>query len=504
MVRLDRFPSSLHLTRVSPDSRHSHVTSGRTSPISTRIRIAEAAPYFVDGDGQDWTPVGHNDSIAWPNLAPLFGRRDPSAVEAHLFELKANGVTCLRLMMECAQSRHRYFERPFGRFNPAMVRLWDDLFTMCARIGLRILLTPFDTFWTWVRWRHHPYNICNGGPLKSRTRLLLDPQVREAAKARLAFAAERWGGSGALFAWDLWNEIHPAQAEDDAQVFDHFIHDLSTHLRQTEMRCFGDSHLQTVSLFGPELDRASTVDLTGPIFRHPDLDFATIHIYASGTIDHPRNTVDPAIAMGRIVQESLVQTPAGRPFLDTEHGPIHTFKDKRRTLPQAFDDEMFRHMQWAHLASGGVGGGMRWPNRRPHVLTPGMHREQRRLSAFLPRVDWKAFNRRNITAEVVTAPGKTKLAVFGCGDGRQALIYLLRRDTLGAEGRLAPGAAPIAPLIRLLGLERGEFSLMTYDPTTGELRDRSPIIVSDDRSVSLTAPSFTTSSVLFFRRIGSA
>ena len=29
-------------------------------------------------------------------------------------------------------------------------------------------------------------------------------------------------------------------------------------------------------------------------------------------------------------------------------------------------------MSWAHLASGGAGGGMRWPNRHPHVLTSGM------------------------------------------------------------------------------------------------------------------------------------
>jgi hypothetical protein len=39
--------------------------------------------------------------------------------------------------------------------------------------------------------------------------MLLSRETREAIKARLTFAAERWAGSGALFAWDLWNEIHP-------------------------------------------------------------------------------------------------------------------------------------------------------------------------------------------------------------------------------------------------------------------------------------------------------
>ncbi|TIU05358.1 MAG: hypothetical protein E5W44_25990, partial [Mesorhizobium sp.] len=102
-------------------------------------------------------PIGQNDAISWPELNRLFRRKDIAGVEAHLRWLRQSGVTCLRLMLEYAQVRHRYFERPLGRFVPAMVRLWDDLFRLCEKHGLRILLTPFDTFWQWRHWRHHPY-----------------------------------------------------------------------------------------------------------------------------------------------------------------------------------------------------------------------------------------------------------------------------------------------------------------------------------------------------------
>ena len=44
-------------------------------------------------DGASWTPIGHNDAITWPDLAPLFRRRDLAAVERHLLELRAHGVT---------------------------------------------------------------------------------------------------------------------------------------------------------------------------------------------------------------------------------------------------------------------------------------------------------------------------------------------------------------------------------------------------------------------------
>src|SRR4051794_40990573 len=72
------------------------------------VGVAAAAPYFVLDDGTPWTPVGHNDAITWPELEGLFRRRDLAGVEAHLRALVASGVTCVRLMLEYAQVRHRY------------------------------------------------------------------------------------------------------------------------------------------------------------------------------------------------------------------------------------------------------------------------------------------------------------------------------------------------------------------------------------------------------------
>ncbi len=77
-------------------------------------------------------------------------------------------------------------------------------------------------------------------------------------------------------------------------MFPEFIADLSAHVRDVERRAHGRTHPQTVSLFGPELWWRPNLPLEAPIFRHPDLDFATIHIYREGTIDDPRNTVAPA------------------------------------------------------------------------------------------------------------------------------------------------------------------------------------------------------------------
>jgi mannan endo-1,4-beta-mannosidase len=154
-----------------------------------------------------------------------------------------------------------------------------------------------------------------------------------------------------------------------------------------------------------------------------------------------------------------------RPFLDTEHGPIHYYKDRRKVLPEAFDDEYFRHMQWAHLASGAAGGGMRWPNRRPHVLTAGMRRAQEALAGFLPLVDWLRFKRVNLNEEIrLSSP-----AVAGCasGDRRQAVAWLVRQDTIGADGRLRRDAPPVATRLLVPGLAPGRYRITAWDTFGG-------------------------------------
>ncbi len=454
------------------------------------VHPAPGAPYFMLETGEPWTPVGANEAITWPELAGLFRQRDLPGVEAHLAGLVARGVTVIRLMLEYAQGNHRFIERPAGRFVPAMVRLWDDLFDICERVGMRVLLTPFDTYFQRVRWQRHPYNQANGGPCARRDQLLLCPSTRARIKERLAFATERWGGSGALFAWDLWNELHPAQGGNDVPALHEFVTDLSDHVRDLETQLHGRAHPRTVSVFGPEL--LASPALAELIYRHPGLDFASTHFYAKGTIDAPRDTVGPAAATGLLVRDALAELRDARPFFDSEHGPIHAFKDKHRILPEPFDDEYFRHMQWAHMAAGGAGGGMRWPNRHPHALTAGMRDAQAALARFLPLVNWPAFRRRGLSDDVVlrgergrplrlvspheTTPAgsppvvrlaRCEAAAFACGDESQAVAYVLRADARGRDGMVRRDVPARPVTLELPGLVAGRYTVTEWDTVVG-------------------------------------
>jgi len=460
------------------------------------IETRPGIPYFVTEYGEPWTPIGQNDAISWPELNGLFRRRDLAGVERHLRWLKAHGVTCLRLMLEYAQVRHRYIEKPVGRFPPNMVRLWDDLFALCEKIGLHLLLTPVDTFFMWTHWQHHPYNAKNGGPCSSRRRWLTCADTREAIKARLAFASDRWGGSPALFAWDIWNEIHPAHGGDDPGSFAPFIDDVATWLRQFEIARHGRAHLQTVSIFGPELVKAP--ELCEPIFRHPALDFANTHLYEHGTIDDPRDTVAPALSVGRLIAQAVREAADLRPVFDSEHGPIHSFKDKHKTLPTAFDDEYFRHIQWAHMATGAAGGGMRWPNRHPHVLTPGMREAQRALAGFLPLIDWTRFARRTLNDAIGVPPG---VAAFGCGDSGQAIVWLLRTDHVGRGGTLSREAPPVRVELGIPGLAAGRYRVTRYDTLVGHVVGEEAASASAGVPLQVTVPALVTDVALAIRPV---
>ncbi len=430
------------------------------------IEVCPDAPYFRDETGKSWTPIGQNDAITWPDFAGAFRRRDLKSVEKHLQFLTRHNVNCLRLMLEYCQTPHRLLENPVGRFVPNMVQMWDDIFALCEKYQLRILLTPYDTYWMWVRWPKHPYNAANGGICADRKRWLLEPRMREAMKARLEFATARWGGSGALFGWDIWNEINPAHAQDSTDVFDEFVGDISGFLRATENRLHGRAHPQTMTTYGMPSD--FDAGMAAAIYRHDGLDFTNIHFYERPALDNPKNTVDSSLLVGAMTREALSEIRDNRPFFDSEHGPIHAFKDKKKTLSEAFDNEYFRHFQWAHFASGAVGGGMRWPNRHPHVLTHGMRAAQKSLADFLPLIKWNNFQRRNLNCEAEV--GNSNCAVFASGDDSQAVVWLLRLDITGENGMMKPDAPPIVVNVSVPGLAAGKYRVTAWDTTgAGEI-----------------------------------
>ncbi|TLU99556.1 hypothetical protein [Dyadobacter luticola] len=164
--------------------------------------------------------------------------------------------------------------------------------------------------------------------------------------------------------------------------------------------------------------------------------------------------------------------PQGRPCLDSEHGPISYFRKHKNGLKEPMDDLYFLHMQWAHLASGGAGGGMRWPYRHPHTLTHGMRKAQRNMVGFLRLIDWRNFQRENLNDKIIIE-GITA-HVFACGDDDQAVIWLLKTNISkhSKQSKLGSESSIIIP-----GLRPGNYKVAFWDIERGFMNEK--LIMSD-------------------------
>jgi mannan endo-1,4-beta-mannosidase len=247
------------------------------------------------------------------------------------------------------------------------------------------------------------------------------------------------------------------------------------------------------------------------VLSHAKLDFTSAHVYAFGAIDDPVNTIDCALAIRDAVRFAF-ENGRPRPFLDTEHGPIHRFLDLGRQLPPRVDNRDFHNMSWAHLATGGAGGGMRWPYRNPHRLTTGMHAVQRAMSRIVPALDWRSFapqpidhQLRVIMASGAVDPLESRAAgsslpvlSFGCADRAQALIWLLRDlRVTSARGTLPPAKLFLPADLLLTGVYCATF----WDTSRGvPLMCRRVKVLTSEAPLDVLVPSFTRDLAITIRQ----
>lgn len=343
------------------------------------IRTAPGARYFTHADGRPFIPIGYNHNPDWAKLLecnPCIPGYDPRVTDRFFGRLKASGVNLVRLMVETPPSG--CIEDPIGTFRPEHVRWIDHIVTFARKHDIRLMVTPWDTFWMNLRWETCPYNPELGGPVVERIDFITKPEIIEAQKKRLKYLIDRWGNSGVIFCWELLNECDiwwGANAEQLAAWTD----EMAAFVRDYEHSKWGRNHMVTTSTANPTPGGA----LGDLAYRRSDLDFATTHLYI-GSSKAPTEPIGPAFDINHGVTFALNAISDNRPYFDGENGPID-----RWIADEKFDDEVFHNMTWSHLASGGAGSGLRWPYRNPHHLTDGMLATLRSLAGLTGKVDWK-------------------------------------------------------------------------------------------------------------------
>jgi mannan endo-1,4-beta-mannosidase len=99
-----------------------------------------------------------------------------------------------------------------------------------------------------------------------------------------------------------------------------------------------------------------------------------------------------------------------------------------------------------------------------------MHAAQRALVSYLPLVDWLDFDRRNLNDAIQISPAG--FAVFGCGDRRQVVVWVLRREPLARDGTVCRVRSPARVMILVPGLLPGTYRITTFNTEAGIVEAR--------------------------------
>lgn len=406
------------------------------------IEVAPEGRYFQRGD-EAFLVIGPNDAITWPGLSPLLGGGSYSAVDNYVAKMADKGINTLRVMLEYAQVPHGLIENPLGHYREDVVNFWDEFFEILERHNMYVIITPWDPFWMQPNWSSNPYNVENGGMLRSMNGFLTNPEAIEAQKARFEFMIERWGDSQQILAWELMNEIELWWGASPGEIYD-WIDMMADFVREKQLEYHGFTQLITVS------SAAATPSgrLADVIYNHPKLDFANTHLYTGSGMNAPTNTTDVAEEVALAVNYALFMLNDNRPYTDTESGPIEQWIGSAR-----FDAEFLHNVSWSHLASGGAGTGMRWPYRTPHILTDEMMNVLGRIAQFTNEFDFTGFAPNNISVDLI-APLDHQ--VYGIGDDTRMLVWMLRDDR--AQGEAAPATLTLDYIVP------GTYQVSLWDP----------------------------------------
>lgn len=403
---------------------------------------------YFDRQTKYFLPIGYNHNPDWPKLmdsnpsVPKGGikearRYDPGVTRRWFHHLAENGVNLVRLMVETPPNGN--LENPVGTFQPEAMRWLDNVVSAARSAGVLLMVTPYDTFWMNLRWETTTYSPFRGGPVEKKIDWYLKPELRQAQKRRMRWLIDRYGNLDTIFAWELMNEADLWWGASPTQLH-HWADEMVAYVRDYERSKWGRNHLITVST----AEAMPKHELADFAFRRNDLDFATTHLYI-GASKAPTDALSVIRTEEQGVRHALSQIRDGRPYLDSENGPIDKWIADTR-----LDDEVHHAQSWAHLASGGAGSSFRWPYRNPHHLTPGMLETLKGLRTFADAIDWEDLN-----GEAVASPWKLPKDVAGTSfaTSKAMIAFAARKDA----GRCQPIEEP-----------RGYRLSLAFDTNCGE------------------------------------
>lgn len=440
------------------------------------VRIDKQNPhYFAYDNGRNtfYFPIGLN--IGWANQQPGEHGSVLATYERWLTQLSKNGGNIARVWMAPWSFAVEWKETGLGDYGGRQLQAWmlDQVFEMARKKGVNIELTLINhgqfSVSTNDEWKDNPFNVANGGFLKSPGEFATNPQARDLFKRKLRYIAARYAAQPNLFAWEWWNEVNwtPIGGSD----LNEWTLDMTRALKTWD---------PYVHLISSSYSTGGTSDL----WAMPQIDFSQQHDYGAR---------DP-LAWGRSAVSTFTDTAPNKPVLLAEVG----YSAGGNEVPLIRDKIHFHNSIWAAPFVGYAGSGMYWwwdtfvdpENQWPHY---------RGLADFLKGENLATMTGQNASVNTLNAAALTlqsntraliwlRSSAYDAGEANAAYTKALIARKGGPDWNYALPIRSGATL-KVSGLGDGAYTAYWYAPQKNLWLSTVPVTVKGG-SVTLNAPTF--------------
>lgn len=211
--------------------------------------------YFVFDNGAFFYPIGLNVRSPTDTRYTAMMKQKTADADSGTFyyqkmfsRMSENGMNFAEIWMapwfaalEWTENRPGY--RGLGYYNLMNAYKLDRIIESAEKnnIFIQLVIINHGQLSTWCdeEWQDNPYNIENGGFLKSPDEFFTDAKAKELFKNQLRYIAARWGYSSRIFSWEVINEINLIGAKrnfyrDGQQAIAEWYREMTFFLKETD------------------------------------------------------------------------------------------------------------------------------------------------------------------------------------------------------------------------------------------------------------------------------
>ncbi len=473
------------------------------------------SPYggrFVFENGDAFLPVGDHLGLSWAFTRTLYPGNiynpqngqlinfyndtpEEGEAEAYFQLLQSRGINTMRIYLELLEPGQLnnphwpeggyWLEYPARTYNDEMRQFISNLVTLANDYGVYLILSPFDSFHFRDTFEELvPFASSNGGTLDDLDFFYSDPGTLQQAKDRIDVIAgwvqamahnDHVLGWESISEWDAfgWGR-HPSgdgtpDRAPDLTLRAQWINALQEYMKQAD---------PDRMVFSSTISRDPRGPVARAVFNSRSFDAYTTHLYTPANLE-PINNPDSAKGVRAAEEQAfltsywMLRRTDSRPFIDGEWGMSREdWPDGIVSYRDGFqyedDEDLFRTVLWAGIASGQAGTPLRIvteeldPNA--YILTDpdlpdvslfsidgNMRPLQQVMAAFFADTslgfDWAHASLMPLTSLIRAEAQGRALKAWGSTDGRQGLAYVLH-DTNQSSGTVSGATLTIDGLDR--------------------------------------------------------